>query len=333
MKKKKKNPYWGHTPSNTLDGNITYTAWNMSFGGISSILQLECVSVFLYIYIYIYFFFAHFYFPTSEQAVVTGVVLSPPRFLPSTFFAHRVQQSHCSSIFHRVLLTHALALSASQFVHKKKSQRIYTSMHSAGLELKKLTYTRFEDNLIRHRGDRLHILQGLRKDAAFTGTQSSGRPWKKLELFHPTQTKKLKLKGRPRISSEINSSAGVLCAAVHQNHGEISIALPTCTWTYAYTVLRTQFSFPFLSVWRESCMVGRWRACFIWPSQSSFFYLFPFSRGILFPFFPLCMSILAHARGMFLSPELWLPFYIYLFIYLFCLGFFRCFSLLQGILV
>ena len=87
--------------------------------------------------------------------MVTGVVPSPPRLLPSIFIAHRVQQSHCSSIFHRVLLTHALALSASQFVHEKKSQRIYTSMHSAGLELTKLAYTRLEDNLIRHRGDRL----------------------------------------------------------------------------------------------------------------------------------------------------------------------------------
>ena len=57
--------------------------------------------------------------------------------------------------FHRVSLTHALALSASQFMHEKKSQRIYTGMHSAGLELTKLTYTRLEDNLIRHRGDRL----------------------------------------------------------------------------------------------------------------------------------------------------------------------------------
>ena len=28
-------------------------------------------------------------------------------------------------------------------------------MHSAGLELTKLTYTRLEDNLIRHRGDRI----------------------------------------------------------------------------------------------------------------------------------------------------------------------------------
>ena len=30
-------------------------------------------------------------------------------------------------------------------------------MHSAGLELMKLIYTRLEDNLIRHRGDRPSI--------------------------------------------------------------------------------------------------------------------------------------------------------------------------------
>ena len=83
-----------------------------------------------------FFFFLTFHFPASGQAVVTGVVPPPPRFLHSRFIAHRVPQSHCSSIFHRVLLTHALALSASQFVHKKTSQRIYTSMHSAGLELR-----------------------------------------------------------------------------------------------------------------------------------------------------------------------------------------------------
>ena len=117
-----------------------------------------------YVYDHFFFFFSHFYFPASGQAVVTGVVPFPPRFLPSIFIAHRVQQSHCSSIFHRVWLTHALALSVSQFVHKKKSQRIHTRMHSAGLELTKLTYTRLEDNLIRHRGDRLsydHIYVNL----------------------------------------------------------------------------------------------------------------------------------------------------------------------------
>ena len=79
-----------------------------------------------------------------------------PRFLPSIFIAHRLQQSHCSSIFHRVLLTHALALSAGKFVRQKKSPRIYTSMHSWGFELTKLTDTRLEGNLIRHRGDRPH---------------------------------------------------------------------------------------------------------------------------------------------------------------------------------
>ena len=89
----------------------------------------------------------------SGQAVVTGVVPSP-RFLPSALLAHRVQQSRSSSIFHRVLLTHALALFASQFVLKKKYLRIYRSLLSAGLEITKLTYARLEDNLIRHGGDR-----------------------------------------------------------------------------------------------------------------------------------------------------------------------------------
>ena len=49
-----------------------------------------------------------------------------------------------------IIITHAFALSVSQFVHKKKSVRIYTStsMHSGGLELTKLTYSRHEDNLL-----------------------------------------------------------------------------------------------------------------------------------------------------------------------------------------
>ena len=79
----------------------------------------------------------------------------PPGSRLQFIIAHRVQQTHCSSILRRVLLTHALALSASQIVHNKKSPRSYTSMHSGGFELTKLTYTRLEDNLIRHRGDRL----------------------------------------------------------------------------------------------------------------------------------------------------------------------------------
>ena len=35
-----------------------------------------------------FFFLAHFYFPASGQAVDTGVVPFPPRFLPLIFIAH-----------------------------------------------------------------------------------------------------------------------------------------------------------------------------------------------------------------------------------------------------
>ena len=125
--------------------------------GVPSVHHSSAMLTPLHFFFSFFFFFAHFYFPASGQAVVAGVVPSPPRFLPSIFIAHRVQHSHCSSIFYRMLLTHALALSASQFVRKKKSPRIYTSMHSAGLELTKRTYTRLEDSLIRHRGDRHHV--------------------------------------------------------------------------------------------------------------------------------------------------------------------------------
>ena len=45
--------------------------------------------------------------------MVTGVVPSSPRFLPSILIAHTVQQSHWSSIFHRVLLTYSLAVGIS----------------------------------------------------------------------------------------------------------------------------------------------------------------------------------------------------------------------------
>ena len=106
-----------------------------------------------YIYIYIFFFtllLSSFWTGRGHRCRP----FSPP-VLAFNFIAHEVQQSHCSSIFHRVLLIHALALSASQFAHKKKSQRIDTSMHFVGLELTKLTYTRLKDNLIRHRGDQI----------------------------------------------------------------------------------------------------------------------------------------------------------------------------------
>ena len=82
---------------------------------------------------------------------------SPPVLLPSIFIAHRVQQSHCSSIFHRVLLTHALlALSASKSICTQ--EKIHTNLFEYALgetrTLTRLTYTRLEDsNLISHRVD------------------------------------------------------------------------------------------------------------------------------------------------------------------------------------
>ena len=128
------------TPDVNRTISMACTCWTTGRPGASDKLPFVAIlSTFLFFILYI-FFLAHFHFPASRQAVVTGVIPSPPRFLPSIFIAPRVQQSHCSSIVHRMLLTHAtLALSASQFVHKRKSQRIYTSMHSAGLELTKLT--------------------------------------------------------------------------------------------------------------------------------------------------------------------------------------------------
>ena len=109
------------------------------------------------VHVVVFVFVLFSYFPASGQAVVrrvTGVAPSPTRFLRSIIIVPKVQQSHCSSIFRRVLLTHALAFSASQFVYKKKSPRVFTSMHSGRFELTKLTYTRLEGNLIRHREDR-----------------------------------------------------------------------------------------------------------------------------------------------------------------------------------
>ena len=92
--------------------------------------------------------------------VVTSVAPSPPRpprCSPSILCrAYLVGFSNPTArrFFHRgVLLTHALALSASQFVHKKSPYEFTQACTREGLELTKLTYTRLEDNLIRHRDD------------------------------------------------------------------------------------------------------------------------------------------------------------------------------------
>ena len=97
--------------------------------------------------IFFFLFFLHAF--TSQlldkpcsQALVTGVVPSPSPgpHLRFFFIVHRVQQSHCSSIFNRVSLTCAFRKSICA---RKKSLRIYTSMNSGGLELTKthVSYT------------------------------------------------------------------------------------------------------------------------------------------------------------------------------------------------
>ena len=65
-----------------------------------------------------YMFFTCLYFPAPGQAVVTGAVLSCPRFLLNFLFRRGFSNPNkCSSSFRRALPTHALALSASRFVH------------------------------------------------------------------------------------------------------------------------------------------------------------------------------------------------------------------------
>ena len=118
---------------------------------------------------------AHIYFPASGQAVVTGVVSFPPRAFPSIFTAHRVQQLHCSSIFHRALQTHALSrFPQVDFCARKSPHEFIRVCTRGGFELTKLTYTWLEDNLMRHRGYRQlgHILLRTRYEEPLVGRSS-----------------------------------------------------------------------------------------------------------------------------------------------------------------
>ena len=137
----------------SLSSFVLVSAAFLGGGGIL-VFSFPLLFSFFFCFFFRSLFFHTFTFQLLDKPWSQVSSLLPPGFCLQFFIAHRVQQSHCPSIFRRVLLTHALALSASQVVHKKKSQCIYTSMHSAGLELAKLTYTRLEDSLIRHRGDR-----------------------------------------------------------------------------------------------------------------------------------------------------------------------------------
>ena len=115
-------------------------------------IKISCFASFIYSFT----FSLTFTFPACGQAMVSGVVPFPPgtclKFLSRIASSIPTARRLSSSV---ATITHAFAISASQFVHKKKSLRIYTRMHSGGIELTKLTYSRHEDNLLRRRGDRL----------------------------------------------------------------------------------------------------------------------------------------------------------------------------------
>ena len=68
---------------------------------------------------------------SSGQAVVTGVVPSPPRYVPSFFILHRVQHSHCSSIFIECC---QLTLSRFPLVNLYARKSPYEYVHSVRIE-------------------------------------------------------------------------------------------------------------------------------------------------------------------------------------------------------
>ena len=96
---------------------------------------------------YHYFFFHTFTFQLLDKPWSQVSPLLPP----GSYLQILSRTGFSNSTARRFFIE---CCSLSKFVPKKKSSRVYTSMHSERLELTKLTYTRLKDNLIRHRGDR-----------------------------------------------------------------------------------------------------------------------------------------------------------------------------------
>ena len=105
-------------------------------------------------WVQLFFFFIFFLERPWSQV---GVVPSP---LPGSCLQLILPIGFANPTARRFLLKRChltLGFSAqctSEFLHKKKSPRVCTSMHSGELKLTKLIYTRLEDNLIRHWGGR-----------------------------------------------------------------------------------------------------------------------------------------------------------------------------------
>ena len=72
---------------------------------------------------------------SSGQDVVTGVVPSPPRYVPSIFIARRVEHSHCSSIYIECC---EVTLSRFPLINFYPRKSAYEYVHSVRIELAKL---------------------------------------------------------------------------------------------------------------------------------------------------------------------------------------------------
>ena len=114
--------------------------WHPVFEGCSLYIFSGCICFFILgctctlkyipgtinykVYFFLFLFHTHtstFHFLLDKPwlQVLSCLPLGPClQFLSRMGFSN---PAHCSSIFHRVLLTHALALSASQCVHREKS--------------------------------------------------------------------------------------------------------------------------------------------------------------------------------------------------------------------
>ena len=113
-----------------------------------------------------------------------------------------------------MLLTHAFGPSASQFMPKKKSARIYTSAHLGGLELTQLTYSRHEDNL--------HSLQVTIKTNLLA------------ELMHKHRTKSLTHQtGNYSVTCFVSRPSGITLVKFHSLQVTIKTNLLACYTTGA----------------------------------------------------------------------------------------------------
>ena len=109
-----------------------------------------------------------------------GVVPSSPRFVPSIFIAHRVQQSHCSSVFHRV----SVANSRSRAFRKSicAQEKVPTDFPEQGQERSQSDVVQCEC-----RRSKQYRTQDTQTAVPFATGWQHRPPWEVRPLFRPTQ--------------------------------------------------------------------------------------------------------------------------------------------------